>query len=32
MDRILNYMFKGFVLFAVVEEERIGAAKRGVVL
>jgi len=27
MGRILNYTFKGFVLFAVVEEEKIGAAK-----
>lgn len=32
MDRILNYMFMGFVLSSVMEEERIGAAKWEVVL
>lgn len=32
MDRILNYMFKGFLLFAVVEEGKTAATKCGVVL
>lgn len=32
MGRIWNCIFKGFVLFAVVEEERIAAAKCGVML